>query len=144
MGKTPAGKLVNMLSNDLQRFDTTSNYLHYIWIMPIQAVAAIYVMHRSVGTACLAGMAFMAIEALPLQGKIYFREMPQRVWTLVSQFHTVSQVKPYIGCLHFYITNCTLYNIRHIIIIRHKLLAATIGHFLFQKINDMRLYSGIS
>lgn len=69
MGKTPAGKLVNMLSNDLQRFDTTSNYLHYIWIMPIQAVAAFYVMYQSVGIACLAGMIFMAIEALPLQGK---------------------------------------------------------------------------
>lgn len=70
MGQTPAGKLVNLLSNDLQRFDTTSLYLHYLWLMPIQAVAAFYVMYRSVGIACLAGMAAMALEALPLQGKI--------------------------------------------------------------------------
>lgn len=37
--------------------------------MPIQAIAAFYVMYRSVGIACLAGMVFMAMEALPLQGK---------------------------------------------------------------------------
>ncbi|KAJ8919555.1 hypothetical protein NQ315_002177 [Exocentrus adspersus] len=67
LGQTAAGQLVNLLSNDLQRFDTASLYLHYIWIMPLQAVIAFYLMYRSVGIAALAGMAAMAIEALPLQ-----------------------------------------------------------------------------
>ncbi|KAJ8945507.1 hypothetical protein NQ318_017951, partial [Aromia moschata] len=68
LGQTAAGQLVNLLSNDLQRFDTASNFLHYIWIMPLQAVIAFYVMYRSVGIAALAGMIAMALEALPLQG----------------------------------------------------------------------------
>ncbi|KAJ8980199.1 hypothetical protein NQ317_003764 [Molorchus minor] len=70
LGRTAAGQLVNLLSNDLQRFDQASNYLHYIWIMPLQAVIAFYVMYRSVGIAALAGMIAMALEALPLQASI--------------------------------------------------------------------------
>lgn len=71
LGQTAAGQLVNLLSNDLQRFDTASLYLHYIWIMPLQAVIAFYVMYRSVGIAALAGMIAMGLEAIPLQGKIF-------------------------------------------------------------------------
>ncbi|KAJ8932364.1 hypothetical protein NQ314_014731 [Rhamnusium bicolor] len=68
LGQTAAGQLVNLLSNDLQRFDTASNFLHYIWIMPLQAAIAFYVMYRSVGIACLSGLIAMGLEAIPLQG----------------------------------------------------------------------------
>ncbi|KAJ8967792.1 hypothetical protein NQ317_014818 [Molorchus minor] len=68
LGQTAAGQLVNLLSNDVQRFDTASIFLHYIWLMPIQCVTGFYVMYRSVGIAALAGMVAMALEAIPLQG----------------------------------------------------------------------------
>ncbi|KAJ8931068.1 hypothetical protein NQ314_016097, partial [Rhamnusium bicolor] len=68
LGQTAAGQLVNFLSNDVQRFDQASIFLHYIWIMPIQCVTGFYVMYRSVGIAALAGMIAMALEAIPLQG----------------------------------------------------------------------------
>nr|XP_023011971.1 multidrug resistance-associated protein 4-like [Leptinotarsa decemlineata]XP_023011972.1 multidrug resistance-associated protein 4-like [Leptinotarsa decemlineata] len=68
IGQTAAGQLVNLLSNDVQRFDMASNFLHYIWIMPIQAVVAFYVMYRSVGISAVAGMLAIAIQAIPLQG----------------------------------------------------------------------------
>lgn len=68
LGQTAAGQLVNLLSNDVQRFDMASNFLHYAWIMPIQAVIAFYIMYRSVGVAAVAGMLAITLEAIPLQG----------------------------------------------------------------------------
>ncbi|XP_056645129.1 ATP-binding cassette subfamily C member 4-like [Diorhabda sublineata] len=85
LGKTAAGQLVNLLSNDVKRFDLVSPYLHFIWISPINAIVALYVMYHYVGfIAALAGMTFITIESIPLQiiisnwqGKLRF-EIAQR------------------------------------------------------------------
>lgn len=69
LGKITAGQLVNLLSNDVQRFDYASLFLHFIWIMPIQCATGLYVMYTSVGIAAFAGMLAMSLEAIPLQGK---------------------------------------------------------------------------
>ncbi|EFA04157.2 ATP-binding cassette sub-family C member 4 [Tribolium castaneum] len=68
LGQVAVGKLVNLLSNDVQRFDITSTFLHYIWIMPIQAIIAFYVMYRSVGLAALSGLGAITLQAVFLQG----------------------------------------------------------------------------
>lgn len=68
LGKVAAGHLVNLLSNDLQRFDQASIMMHYIWIMPIQAAIASYVMYSYVGLAAITGMVAVTIQAVPLQG----------------------------------------------------------------------------
>ncbi|XP_072382028.1 ATP-binding cassette sub-family C member 4-like isoform X2 [Diabrotica undecimpunctata] len=68
LNKTPGGKMVNLLSNDLQRFDTASLYLHFIWVMPFQAAICFYIMYQSVGIAALAGTAFMLVEGIAMQG----------------------------------------------------------------------------
>ncbi|CAH0557612.1 unnamed protein product [Brassicogethes aeneus] len=68
LAKTAAGHLVNLLSNDLQRFDQASTRMHFIWIMPILACIASVIMYSQVGFACLAGLISMAIQAVPIQG----------------------------------------------------------------------------
>lgn len=68
LGQVAVGKLVNLLSNDVQRFDITSTFLHYIWIMPIQAVIAFYIMYRSVGLAAISGLGAITLQAVFLQG----------------------------------------------------------------------------
>lgn len=68
IGETAAGQLVNLLSNDVSRFDLAPLYLHYIWIMPIQAVVGTLVMYEIVGIAALAGIIAITIQAIPLQG----------------------------------------------------------------------------
>lgn len=77
LGQTAAGQLVNLLSNDVQRFDQASIYLHYIWLMPLQCIAGLLVMYQSVGVATLAGMAAMMLEAIPLQGEYYGLKPPE-------------------------------------------------------------------
>lgn len=36
LDRTAAGQVVNLLSNDVNRFDTLPLYLNYVWIMPFQ------------------------------------------------------------------------------------------------------------
>ncbi|KAG5887763.1 hypothetical protein JTB14_016114 [Gonioctena quinquepunctata] len=68
LGQTGTGQLVNLLSNDVQRFEPSSLFLHYLWLMPIQCAAGFYVMYQIVGIAAVAGMSVMILEAIPLQG----------------------------------------------------------------------------
>ncbi|XP_056645134.1 ATP-binding cassette sub-family C member 4-like [Diorhabda sublineata] len=69
LGQTAAGQLINLLSNDVQRFDFASMFLHYIWLTPLVCVTSFYVMFRTVGvTAAIIGMAAIIIESIPLQG----------------------------------------------------------------------------
>lgn len=73
LGQTAVGQIVNLMSNDVARFDLTPVFLHYMWIMPIQAVAAALIMYNSVGWAALAGLAAITLQAVPLQGKVKSR-----------------------------------------------------------------------
>lgn len=68
LGKTAAGQVVNLMSNDVQRFDITAGFLNYLWIMPIQAVVSAFVMYNSVGYAAFIGIAAMLLQAVLLQG----------------------------------------------------------------------------
>ncbi|CAG9767681.1 unnamed protein product [Ceutorhynchus assimilis] len=67
-GQTAAGQVVNLLSNDVQRFDLVCQYLHYLWIMPIQVTLVAYVLWDSVGVSSLVGIFSMALCTLPVQG----------------------------------------------------------------------------
>ncbi|XP_029155458.1 multidrug resistance-associated protein 4-like isoform X2 [Nylanderia fulva] len=67
---TTPGQIINLLSNDMSRFDQLFMFLHYIWIMPIQGAAITYLIWRSVGIASLAGIFLITIQTIPLQGYI--------------------------------------------------------------------------
>lgn len=71
LGETAPGQLVNLMSNDVQRFDFASTFLHYIWIMPITTAIATYVMYRNVSWAALAGLIAITLQAVPLQGNFH-------------------------------------------------------------------------
>lgn len=68
LGETTAGKVVNLLSNDLQRFDLAFLFLHYVWIIPLQLTAVCYLGYRQAGVAALIGLAALVVIALPMQG----------------------------------------------------------------------------
>nr|WBG67118.1 ABCC3 protein [Mythimna separata] len=68
LGDTTAGKVVNLLSNDLMRFDMAMMFLHYVWIIPIQVAAVIYLGYLQAYTAAFIGFAALIIIALPCQG----------------------------------------------------------------------------
>ncbi|XP_041637494.1 ATP-binding cassette sub-family C member 4-like [Cheilinus undulatus] len=73
MGRTTTGQIVNLLSNDVNRFDEITINLHYLWVGPLQAVVILVFLWYEVGPSCLAGMAVIVLM-LPLQtwfGKLF-------------------------------------------------------------------------
>lgn len=68
-GTTP-GQIINLLSNDVSKFEQLFMYLHYIWILPIQGAIIAFLIWQSVGIASLAGVLLMIVQTIPLQGYI--------------------------------------------------------------------------
>ncbi|XP_077200008.1 ATP-binding cassette sub-family C member 4 [Paroedura picta] len=66
MTKTTTGQIVNLLSNDVNKFDQVTIFLHFLWAGPLQAVAVTVLLWLEIGPSCLAGMAILII-LLPLQ-----------------------------------------------------------------------------
>uniref|UniRef100_A0A3B4ZXD9 Multidrug resistance-associated protein 4-like n=1 Tax=Stegastes partitus TaxID=144197 RepID=A0A3B4ZXD9_9TELE len=73
MGQTTTGQIVNLLSNDVSRFDEITINLHYLWLGPLQAIVIIVLLWYEIGPSCLAGVAVITLM-MPLQtwfGKLF-------------------------------------------------------------------------
>ncbi|XP_037120770.1 multidrug resistance-associated protein 4-like isoform X2 [Syngnathus acus] len=73
MGQTTTGQIVNLLSNDINRFDEITLNLHYLWVGPLQAIVVITFLWYEIGPSCLAGVAVLLLM-LPVQtwfGKLF-------------------------------------------------------------------------
>ncbi|XP_041822006.1 ATP-binding cassette sub-family C member 4-like isoform X2 [Chelmon rostratus] len=66
MGRTTTGQIVNILSNDVNRFDEITANLHYLWLGPLQAIVIIILLWYEIGPSCLAGLAVIALM-MPVQ-----------------------------------------------------------------------------
>ncbi|XP_071783118.2 ATP-binding cassette sub-family C member 4-like isoform X1 [Centroberyx gerrardi] len=64
--KTTTGQIVNLLSNDVNKFDEVTLYLHFLWVGPLQAAAVTLLLLYVIGPSCLAGMAVLVI-LMPVQ-----------------------------------------------------------------------------
>ncbi|KAI8123085.1 putative multidrug resistance-associated protein lethal(2)03659 [Lucilia cuprina] len=60
------GRAINILSNDLGRFDVALCFLHDIWKGPIESLVIGYLMYREIGMSAVIGVAFM-LSFIPLQ-----------------------------------------------------------------------------
>jgi ATP-binding cassette, subfamily C (CFTR/MRP), member 4 len=67
------GKIVNLLSNDVGRFDIALAFLHDLWKGPLEALLLGYFIYREIGVAGIIGMAFL-LSFIPLQGKVISSE----------------------------------------------------------------------
>lgn len=66
-GRTAAGQVVNLLSNDVSRFDFVTMWLHFVWIMPIQTVVITYLIWDAVGWSALIGVLAIFLQTVPVQ-----------------------------------------------------------------------------
>lgn len=72
LGETAAGKVVNLLANDVTRFDFAAIALHYFWISPILVIVVSVLLWDTAGISSLAGILSMLLLTLPVQGKFFF------------------------------------------------------------------------
>lgn len=69
LGNIATGQVVNLLSNDVSRFDLVVIGLHALWIMPFLVLIIAYFLWQEVGISCVAGIVSMALLSLPVQGR---------------------------------------------------------------------------
>ncbi|XP_049854061.1 ATP-binding cassette subfamily C member 4-like [Schistocerca gregaria] len=67
LGGAVAGQVVNLLANDMNRFDPSVLFVHYLWIGPLEMVVVAYFMWTRVGVAALAGVSCLLVF-IPFQG----------------------------------------------------------------------------
>lgn len=73
-----SGKIINLLSNDLAKFDIGLAFLHDVWKGPLEALAFFVVIYIEIGISAVAGMAFL-FSFVPLQGKNDFHVRTSRI-----------------------------------------------------------------
>ncbi|KAK5647088.1 hypothetical protein RI129_005552 [Pyrocoelia pectoralis] len=56
LGESAAGKVVNLLSNDVSRFDVASVFIHHMWVAPTTALVVLYLLWIEAGYCGLIGM----------------------------------------------------------------------------------------
>ncbi|KAF5275656.1 hypothetical protein FQA39_LY06768 [Lamprigera yunnana] len=66
LGETASGKVVNLLSNDVSRFDIVSIFIHHMWVAPTTSLIVLYFLWSEARYAGLIGMIPVFLVA-PLQ-----------------------------------------------------------------------------
>ncbi|PNF26824.1 hypothetical protein B7P43_G17385 [Cryptotermes secundus] len=64
--ETTVGQAVNLMSNDVNRFDYSANFFVYLWVGPLQTLVISYLMWREIGFAAVIGVATIML-VIPLQ-----------------------------------------------------------------------------
>ena len=72
-GESTIGQMVNLLSNDVNRFDYSAFFIHYFWIGPLQLLVVLYITYTSIGPACFVG-AGLIVAFVPLQSEFAFNQ----------------------------------------------------------------------
>ncbi|XP_050579550.1 probable multidrug resistance-associated protein lethal(2)03659 isoform X2 [Bombus affinis] len=67
LGETTVGQAVNLLSNDVNRFDVALIYLHYLWLGPLETIIITYFMYMEVELSAIFGVIILLLF-IPLQG----------------------------------------------------------------------------
>ncbi|XP_071088769.1 ATP-binding cassette sub-family C member 4-like [Haliotis cracherodii] len=62
--QTTTGKIVNLLSTDVEKFTLSVPHVHYLWICPVNITLSAYCMYRLVGVSCMFGFALAAVLLL--------------------------------------------------------------------------------
>ncbi|ENN78296.1 hypothetical protein YQE_05446, partial [Dendroctonus ponderosae] len=87
--KTCRFQVVNLLSNDVNRFDVAVIFAHHLWLGPLQTALCTYLMYLQVEVAAVVGV-LLLIAFIPLQ--IYFGKMIS-VFRLKTAMRTDERVR---------------------------------------------------
>ncbi|XP_043465526.1 ATP-binding cassette sub-family C member 4-like [Leptopilina heterotoma] len=70
--ETARGKIVNLVANDVNRFDFVSIFIHYMWLAPLSALIIAYLLYSEAGYAGLIGIAvvFVVVPIQSFTGKL--------------------------------------------------------------------------
>uniref|UniRef100_A0A3Q4AMX3 Cystic fibrosis transmembrane conductance regulator n=1 Tax=Mola mola TaxID=94237 RepID=A0A3Q4AMX3_MOLML len=104
MGKTTTGQIVNLLSNDVNKFDEVTIFLHYLWVGPLQAAAVVGLLWVEIGPSCLAGMGVLMF-LMPTQtmfGRLFSKFRNKTAALTDSRIRTMNEVVTGIRIIKMY------------------------------------------
>lgn len=68
LAETTLGQMVNLLSNDVSRFNSATQHIKYLWMSPLETIIVMYLLYINVGVTGLAGTFFLLLF-IPFQSK---------------------------------------------------------------------------
>ncbi|CAG2182156.1 unnamed protein product, partial [Oppiella nova] len=73
LAKTTVGHIVNLMSNDVSRFDEFSINVCYLLVAPIQTGITVYIIYTEISYYCFVGLALLLLFILfqALMGKLF-------------------------------------------------------------------------
>ncbi|XP_074483833.1 ATP-binding cassette sub-family C member 4-like [Sebastes fasciatus] len=104
MGKTTTGQIVNLLSNDVNKFDDVTIFLHFLWVGPLQAAAVVGLLWVEIGPSCLAGMVILMF-LMPTQtwfGRLFSKFRSKTAVLTDSRIRTMNEVVSGIRIIKMY------------------------------------------
>lgn len=84
------GKVINLIANDMSRFEIALAFIHDVWKGPVEAMLFAYFIYAQIGVAGVIGMAFL-LSFIPIQGN---RKLPSHV--------LCGYLKTAVVCFHCY------------------------------------------
>lgn len=67
--ETSSGRLINLLSNDVDRFDFAHRFVTYLWLAPLVTIAVAYYLWLEIGWSGLIGIGVI-FTVTPILSKI--------------------------------------------------------------------------
>ncbi|XP_049425688.1 multidrug resistance-associated protein 4 [Epinephelus fuscoguttatus] len=104
MGKTTTGQIVNLLSNDVMKFDEVTIFLHFLWVGPLQAAVVVGLLWSEIGPSCLAGMVVLMF-LMPMQtmfGRLFSKFRSKTAVLTDSRIRTMNEVVSGIRIIKMY------------------------------------------
>uniref|UniRef100_A0A4W6DQY7 Cystic fibrosis transmembrane conductance regulator n=1 Tax=Lates calcarifer TaxID=8187 RepID=A0A4W6DQY7_LATCA len=104
MGKTTTGQIVNLLSNDVNKFDDVTIFLHFLWVGPLQAAVVVGLLWLEIGPSCLAGMVVLMF-LMPVQtlfGRLFSKFRSKTAVLTDSRIRTMNEVVSGIRIIKMY------------------------------------------
>ncbi|KAK9869834.1 hypothetical protein WA026_003563 [Henosepilachna vigintioctopunctata] len=66
LGQTTVGQVVNLLSNDVNRFDVAVMFAHHLWVGPLETLVVLYLLYTKIGESAFVGIIILIIF-IPIQ-----------------------------------------------------------------------------
>lgn len=63
------GQVINLMTNDVARFDVTMGFIHDLWKGPLELILLGYFIYKEIGYYAFAGIGFL-LCFLPIQSKV--------------------------------------------------------------------------
>ncbi|XP_022904684.2 ATP-binding cassette sub-family C member 4-like isoform X1 [Onthophagus taurus] len=94
LGQTASGQIVNLLSNDVSRFDIVSVFIHHMWVAPTSAIIVTYFLWVEAGVAGIIGIipVFLVVPLQSYTGKLSSRFRRQTAYKTDERVRLMDEI----------------------------------------------------